>query len=174
MEPGDTGQIKVSFNSNRKFGKIKKVLSVYTNDASAPQTKIFIMAHVLPKEESSGFFKKGDVHEGMDILNANLFEGACANCHVKPGVGRYGSTLFNAGCAMCHGQGGKGVKDITEPLNDPAYLSMISDKELYHQIAVGSGFILMHRFSEEVGGPLARAQIESLVSYIRTFQASSF
>jgi len=161
--PEESGEIKVTFNSKNKIGRIRKTITIYSNDKSQPVKKIFIYAQVVPKT-------KNDPHADENMMHGSYFEGKCANCHVERGIGKYGKALYDADCAMCHGANGKGVEHLTRPLNDQKYLSSILDEELYKRIANGTSNIMMQGFAKEKSGPLDEKQLRSVSEYIRSFQ----
>ena len=82
---------------------------------------------------------------------------------------------YKARCASCHGVNGDGnghaqMKVKPEDLRSPA-VQKKSDEELYNEIALGVGHTeYPHEFSKR---GLSAAQIQDLVSYIRTFAATS-
>ena len=60
--------------------------------------------------------------------------------------------LYAQRCAGCHGA--DGTDGPGPPLNDPLYLSLVTDDELHHVIADGRAGTLMPAWSQKNGGPL--------------------
>lgn len=73
--------------------------------------------------------------------------------------------LYTTNCAGCHGSDGK--LGAARPLNDPLYLSFVSDDALRQAIAQGRAGTNMPGFAETVGGVLTDRQIELLLSGMR-------
>ena len=79
-----------------------------------------------------------------------------------------GATLFQSNCQMCHGSDGKGSTPTGQAmkvvnLHSPEVVKM-SDAEIANVISKGK------KNMPAFGSRLAPAQIENLVSYIRTLQ----
>lgn len=73
--------------------------------------------------------------------------------------------LYTTNCAGCHGADGK--LGAARPLNDPLYLSFVTDNALKQAISLGRAGTNMPGFAETVGGVLTDRQIELLVSGMR-------
>src|SRR6185295_7544373 len=73
--------------------------------------------------------------------------------------------LYTTNCAGCHGTGGK--LGATRPLNDPLYLSFVTEDALRKVISQGSSGTNMPAFSQQAGGVLTDRQIELLISGMR-------
>ncbi len=56
-----------------------------------------------------------------------------------PGDAGRGRQLFIRACASCHGQDGLGGKDKVGPINEPAFLALISDQAVRRTIITGRG-----------------------------------
>jgi len=90
-------------------------------------------------------------------------------------AGNDAEDTYKARCASCHGVNGDGnghaqMRVKPEDLRSPA-VQKKSDEELYNAIALGVGHTeYPHEFSKR---GLSTTQIQDLVSYIRTFAASS-
>jgi cytochrome c oxidase cbb3-type subunit III len=77
--------------------------------------------------------------------------------------------LYSQNCSACHG--GNGRQGAAQPLNDPLYLALVTDETLRQTIANGVPGGLMPAFAESAGGNLTNAQIEALVSRMRSYWA---
>lgn len=73
--------------------------------------------------------------------------------------------LYTTNCAGCHGTGGR--LGAARPLNDPLYLSFVSDDALRQVISQGQLGTNMPAFSQKGGGVLTDRQIDLLVSGMR-------
>lgn len=74
--------------------------------------------------------------------------------------------LYTQYCAGCHGA--NGTRGAANPLNDPLYLSFVTDDALRQVITQGRPGTSMPAFSQQAGGSLTEQQIESLISGMRT------
>ena len=52
MKPGESGEIKVTFDSKNKLGKVTKTVTIYSNDKVVPIKKILVHANVVPREKT--------------------------------------------------------------------------------------------------------------------------
>jgi cytochrome c oxidase cbb3-type subunit III len=77
--------------------------------------------------------------------------------------------LYSRNCSACHGEDGR--QGGAQPLNDPLYLALVTDEALRQTIANGVPGGLMPSFAESAGGDLTSAQIEALVSGMRSLWA---
>lgn len=73
--------------------------------------------------------------------------------------------LYAQNCAGCHGVGGR--LGAACSLNDPLYLSFVTDDALHKVIAEGRAGTNMPAFSQQVGGSLTDQQIELLITGMR-------
>jgi mono/diheme cytochrome c family protein len=76
------------------------------------------------------------------------------------------SELYTQNCAGCHGLGGK--LGAARPLNDPLYLSFVTDEELRQVISQGRPGTNMPAFSQQAGGLLTDRQVDLIVSGMRS------
>ncbi len=161
IPPREGGEIKTTFNSRGKLGKIKKTIQIRLKDNGSVQVISFTAL-----VES----KMGGTHPGD--MTGSYFEGKCVNCHVEPGAGKFGKELFAVSCAMCHGEEGHG--HVALAMNNPDYLKKVDNTYLEKRIAEGSpNNKMMLGFSPEHHGPLDKAQIKSLVEYIRSWEKNN-
>ena len=68
--------------------------------------------------------------------------------------------LFARNCAGCHGREGK--LGPAPPLNDPMFLAIIPEDELWRVIREGRPGTPMPAFAREEGGPLTEEQVSAL------------
>jgi mono/diheme cytochrome c family protein len=87
-----------------------------------------------------------------------------------------GQELFAENCANCHGDLGEGGEnpalpgDVIAPISTEEYLKTRDDLTLSSVIAQGQPNFGMSPFGSAFGGPLDDDQIESLVSYLRSWE----
>ena len=74
--------------------------------------------------------------------------------------------LYAQNCAGCHGVGGRLGAALS--LNDPLYLSFVTDDEFRKVIAEGRTGTNMPAFSQQVGGSLTDQQIKLLITGMRS------
>jgi cytochrome c oxidase cbb3-type subunit 3 len=74
--------------------------------------------------------------------------------------------LYAQNCAGCHGIGGKG--GIAIGLADPAYLGIVDDAVIRKVTANGVAGTAMPAFAQSAGGLLTDAQVDAIVTGIRT------
>ena len=74
--------------------------------------------------------------------------------------------LYQENCAGCHGADGR--RGAAQALNDPLYLSFVSDVALQQVVAEGRAGTNMPAFSQKAGGSLTDKQIELLITGIRS------
>jgi mono/diheme cytochrome c family protein len=91
-----------------------------------------------------------------------VFKGDCIRCHVTPTIGQMGQPLYGAACGICHDAAHRNamvpdLRMLPHPTNHDFWKAMI---------VAGKPNTLMPGFSADVGGPLTRAQIDSLADYL--------
>jgi len=160
IPPGDFAMLKTTLDTSIKLGKIKKTITIISNDGNHPETTLYLVGNVI-------FQMKG--HEKMAVKDPLvLFQGECATCHVNKGKGKVGRDLFVADCAMCHGLNGEGVLDIAPSLLARNYKDEATMAHVRNVIANGSkNTPEMPPFGEVKGGPLNEEEVESLVRYLK-------
>lgn len=147
-------ELTVMMDTSMKQGPVKKEITIKSNDPENPSATIFITADVENPHRNLG-----------KNVQAKIFSGRCAACHVNEGVGKLGEDLYLADCAMCHGFRAKG--GVGPGLLGLDYENKVLAKGLRKIIAEGSptnrsmpGFATTH------GGPLKDAEIDSLINYL--------
>ena len=82
-----------------------------------------------------------------------------------------GRELYTRMCAVCHGRDGVGyAADQATALAHPDFLASATDAYLQSAIELGRSGTTMSAWSTSRGGPLSRADVQSVVAYIRTWQ----
>ncbi len=160
IAPGDFATLKATLDTSIKIGKIKKTITIFSNDAKSPEKVLYLTGNVI-------FKMKG--HDKVAVKDPLvLFHGECATCHVNKGKGRVGQDLFLADCAMCHGIDARGVKDIAPSLLKRNYQDEAVRQHVRNVIASGSANTpQMPPWSQDKGGPLNAQEIDSLVRFLK-------
>lgn len=160
IAPGDYARLTVNLDTSLKLGKVKKKITLYTNDPEHLEYNLYLIGTVVTGMEG---------HEPIAVKDPLvLFKGECATCHVEKGRGKTGKELFVADCAMCHGMDAQGRPDIAPSLltgnpHDPAFV-----ERLRKITSEGSpNTPEMPPFSKDHGGPLSAGEIESLVNFLK-------
>jgi cytochrome c oxidase cbb3-type subunit 3 len=84
---------------------------------------------------------------------------------------RQGAHLYQKMCAVCHGTTGAGYKaDQAPALTHLDFLTSASDEFLRSAITDGRKDTTMSAWSTVQGGPLARADVDAIIKFIRTWQ----
>jgi len=164
VPPGGTGTLRVTFDPAGMHGRVRKSLAVMSDDPVHSRLLLTLRAEVTPvasRERAEGGHPP--------ISGRSMLTGECATCHATPAAGKSGKALWDAVCAMCHGPNGDGP--LAPSVRETSYLSSRSDEELTQAIAYGSANPKMPGFSELMGGPLGSEQIESLVRWMRSWDA---
>jgi cytochrome c oxidase cbb3-type subunit 3 len=88
---------------------------------------------------------------------------------------RRGQQLYSRMCVVCHGPGGEGyAADRAPALAHPDFLASAADEFIRSAIADGRRGTTMSAWSVSRSGPLARADIDAIVAFIRTWQTGPF
>lgn len=163
IAPGDFARIDVTLDTSIKLGKVRKQITVKSNDPQRPELPLFLVGQVLPKKMAS--------HAQVTLTPQDklvLFKGDCATCHVQAGKGKTGQALFVADCAMCHGINGQGHLSAGPSLLGRNYDDEATAKRARTIIATGSpNSPQMPPFSQKQGGPLTDDEIDSLVAFLK-------
>jgi mono/diheme cytochrome c family protein len=88
-----------------------------------------------------------------------------------------GGEVFAMACAPCHGNEGRGGKDKVGPINDPPFLTLISDQAIRRYIITGRQDLGMPNFAGKWGRaddfrPLTPADVADLVELIADWRRS--
>jgi len=159
---GTNAQFDVTVNLAGRSGTLFKTVTVSTDKgAQILILKVTMLPPVTP------VMSEADRARALTIAMTNrqaVFQGECAVCHVKRGVGKYSQALYNADCAICHES-----KNRAMEVPDLHAIKTPTNGEFWHTwIAHGKPGSLMPAFSAADGGPLSDMQIASLVTYLNT------
>lgn len=89
-----------------------------------------------------------------------------------------GAKVFAHACADCHGQNGDGKGGTAGPVNDPAFLALISDQALRRYIITGRPDLGMPDYASTTGrsaefkAPLSEKDIADLVALLASWRIS--
>jgi cytochrome c5 len=157
LRPGEHTTLTVMVNTSMKQDSVTKKVGVLSNDPKRPVVNIALKLTIR------------DPHIGMNEGQAAVIftNEKCARCHALQGVGLFGEQLYRADCAMCHGVKANGAvgPSLRGPYkSDPEFAKRMTDIISYGSKIHKS----MPGFLGDVGGPLAKEQIDSLVFYLET------
>lgn len=163
VAPGDFTRIQVELDTSLKLGKLRKTVTVHSNDPKRPDLALFVVGEVLPKPMEG--------HAQINLQPKDklaLFKGDCAKCHVDAGKGKSGKALFLADCAMCHGVNAQGNHSAGPSLLGGDYENEAYRKQMRQIIADGSpNSPQMPPFAQKNGGPLNEDELDSLVGFLK-------
>ena len=132
--------------------------------------------------EARDIIATGGAHETMPVWGDALTEeqlDALVGYTLSAAQGaplEEGQMLFAENCASCHGDLGEGGEnparpnDVIAPISTAEYLKTRDDVTLRAIIAQGQPNFGMSPFGSAFGGPLDDDQIDSLVSYLRSWE----
>ncbi|MBM4362488.1 MAG: c-type cytochrome [Deltaproteobacteria bacterium] len=87
---------------------------------------------------------------------------------------KHGQELYGRMCAVCHGEGGEGYRaDQAPAIGHAAFLGSVSEEFLRVAITNGRAGTTMSAWSEHRGGPLDRADVTAVVTYLRSLHRSA-
>ena len=157
---GTNAQFDVTVNLAGGGSVLSKAVNISTDKGiKTLMLKITILPPVTP------VMSEADRLRAQAVAKTNrqaVFQGECAACHVRRGVGKYGQALYDADCAICHE--GKNRAAVVPDLH--AIKTPTNDEFWRTWIAHGKPGSLMPAFSAADGGPLSDTQIASLVAYL--------
>ena len=76
------------------------------------------------------------------------------------------SVLYSHNCAACHGPNGRG--GVSVELANPVYLTIAPDAAIRRVVSQGRPGTVMPAFAQQYGGMLTDAQVDAIVTGIRT------
>jgi mono/diheme cytochrome c family protein len=84
-----------------------------------------------------------------------------------------GGHLYQQDCATCHGRRGEGVRGSGPALNTKEFLEEAPDALIFNTITDGRPGTSMPAWGQARGGPYNPQDVEDLVSYIRSWEATA-
>jgi mono/diheme cytochrome c family protein len=135
-------------------------------------------------DEAFQIISEGGSHETMPVWGEVLTEAQIEalvsfSLQSSQGTGtETGRQLFVENCSACHGDFGEGGPnpsrsgDVIAPISTSEYLSTRDNSTLKAIISQGQPNFGMSPFGLSFGGPLDEAEIDSLVAYIRSWEAN--
>jgi len=159
---GQKGGIPVTMDIRGKSGVITKTITIVTDKGIIP-----LKARVTISNTSKTLTKRSKEERAANLRAAAqnrqaIFQGKCADCHVKPTVGKQGKQLYATACGICHESKNRApfVPDLRPLVNG-------KDKQYWQQwTAQSKPNTLMPAFAKEHGGSLDEKQIKTLVAYL--------
>ena len=142
--------MRITLNPAGKLGEVEKVVTIETNDPRQPEANVSLRATVLHGADLQANKPFGDT--------LFAFSTGCRECHATPAGTLRGAKLYAAICQMCHGSLAHWEQSMPPTTRTPALLS--------NWIAEGRVGTGMAGYSIPNGGPLTRAQIDSLVTLV--------
>lgn len=162
LAPGANGEIKVTVNLAGKMGHVSKQVNI-NSSVGFRSLVVHVNIPVAPPRAAENL--RGDRNKNMELAKADrqaVFKGDCRSCHVDKGAGKMGKELYAADCAICHESPIRAamVPDLRAPKGP-------RDHDFWmNWITYGRAGSMMPAFGEKDGGPLSKAQIDSLVAYM--------
>lgn len=154
LAPGASGSFVGTIDFRGKEGTVTKALFV-TSTVGMQTLQVVVQIPTLDDAQRK---------RNQAIAQANrqaVFHGDCAKCHLTPAIGRSGAELFMAACGVCHLS-----ERRASMVPDLLTARQHRDAKFWRQwISEGKKGTLMPAWSKQHGGPLTRAQIESLVTF---------
>ena len=159
---GQKGGIPVTMDISGKTGVITKAITIVTDKGIIP-----LKARVAIGNTSKPLTKRSKEERAANLRAAALnrqaiFQGKCADCHVKPTIGKQGKQLYVTACGICHE-----AKNRAPFVPDLRPLANGKDKQYWQEwTAQSKPNTLMPAFAKEHGGSLDERQIKTLVAYL--------
>jgi cytochrome c553 len=164
LAAGANGPINVTVDLRGKGGTIVKAVTV---DSTAGVKSLMVKITIPPPEAIAAGNGPMDRTRNLALAQADrqaVFKNDCAECHVKPAVGKMGRELYAGACAICHD-----AEHRATMVPDLHVLKHPDSREYWTQItAQGKANSLMPAFAQKHGGILSEQQIVSLVDYLTT------
>jgi len=136
------------------------------------------------KESARRIISSGGAHVDMpvwgNILTTEQLDALTQyTLEVSKGTGTTaGARLFGGNCSLCHGQFGQGGPnpslpgDFIAPISSSEYLKTRDDATIRNIISQGQPDFGMSPFGSANGGPLSDEEVESIVAFIRSWEAN--
>jgi cytochrome c5 len=166
LMPGQSGELPLTFDLRGKSGTVIKTATVETRHGR----RLLTMQTRIPggpavPVQTAGGPEQSAREFNLSVAKADrqaVFSSDCARCHAVPTVGLTGESLFKAACGICHEAAHRAsfvpaLRDLQRPADRDYWRTMV---------VAGKHGTLMPGFSTDMGGPLTRPQIDSLVEYL--------
>jgi len=159
---GQKGSIPVTMDIRGKTGVITKTITIITDKGIIPlKARVAIGNTFKPLTKRSKEERAANLRAAAQNRQA-IFQGKCADCHVKPTVGKQGKQLYTTACGICHES-----KNRALFVPDLRPLASGKNKQYWQQwTAESKPNTLMPAFAKEHGGSLDENQIKTLVTYL--------
>jgi mono/diheme cytochrome c family protein len=82
-----------------------------------------------------------------------------------------GRQLWGLNCATCHGPSGEGIS--APALNSKEFLTSVTDQQIRDIVRGGIPGTAMPAWLNDYGGPLTEQQIDAVVAYVRSWEATA-
>ena len=163
VAPGSNGPIQVTVDLRGKHGTLVKSVTV----DSTVGVKPLLVKIVVPPPQLIAAVSTNNMDRNRNLERAKadpqaIFKSDCAECHVKPAIGKVGKELYAGACAICHD-----AEHRATMVPDLHVFKHPNTREYWVQIiSVGKLNSLMPGFARNNGGILTEEQIGSLVDYL--------
>jgi len=163
LAPSEGGPINVTVDLRGKGGTIMKTVTV---DSTAG-VKSLLVKVTIPPPQLAAPAAPMDRGRNMELAKADrqaVFKNDCAECHVKPALGKMGKELYGGACAICH------EAEHRATMVPDLHVFKHPDTREYWTYSISEGKVnsLMPAFGLAHGGYLTEQQIASLVDYMTT------
>ena len=163
LAAGTNGPISVTVDLRGKSGTIVKSITV---DSSAGMKTLMVQVTIPPPQLIAAVSTNNiDRTRNIELARADrqaVFKSDCAECHVKPAIGKLGKDLYAGACGICHE-----AEHRATMVPDLHVFKHPDTRDYWNQIiADGKLNSLMPAFSFKSGGILNEQQISSLVDYL--------
>ncbi len=160
ISPGRTEELKLAFDMRGRTGLQTKTAVVETERGRRLLTMNIRIPAAPAMAADPGARERNQALAKTD--RQAVFKGDCARCHTVPSIGLTGGDLYTAACGICHNAEHRAsfvplLKDLQRPADRDYWRAMV---------VAGKPGTLMPGFSADMGGPLNRMQIDSLVEYL--------
>ena len=160
IPPGKTEELKLAFDMRGRTGLQTKTATVETERGRRMLTMNIRIPAAPAMAADPGARERNQALAKAD--RQAVFKGDCARCHTVPSIGLTGGDLYKAACGICHDAEHRAsfvplLKDLQRPADRDYWRTMV---------VAGKPGTLMPGFSADMGGPLNRMQIDSLVEYL--------
>lgn len=163
LAAGTNGPINVTVDLRGKSGTIMKSVTV---DSTAG-IKSLLVRVTIPPPQAIAAASPMDRTRNLALAQADrqaIFKSDCAECHVKPAVGKLGKELYAGACAVCHD-----AEHRATMVPDLHVFKHPESRDYWaYTISEGKANSLMPAFAQKSGGILTEQQVASLVDYMTT------